>query len=685
LDISPTGTRPLIALIRNNGDLEILDASQNFAVRRIPCGGSVGRAIESVIWISTSEEKVERCGCEWNGRKITLTKEKTDELPLARLFTAGLDGNVVEWDVERLVPRRTLNTGGGGLWCMTHSTDGKMLAVGCEDGQVRLLNLRKWKVEKTLPFPSGRVLSLAWNGDWLAAGTTESSILIWSVNQGVLLHKINMEIRRQNPTITWTVKFAGDILISGNSIGQVQFWDPKFGVLLGNSFQASTNSTDILTISVHSSGKRIFASAADGRTVEFVATSVDNYKWSMAGKRSNHTHDVRTSVCGWIPCHQSGAWHEVLLTGGVDTNLAIYEPNCGTKNCVRIQSASIPPNFAVATEARLLAAEVGKTIHLWELGNVATRMEGCGEKRERESGEGVRVGKMGKKLLEIGVPGGESVSFVCISSNGKLVLYGTRSALRIYNVNLTRNTVGMDVELDKIKFPKTKFGVAQAAVFSQDSKKLAIAFCQATTVTLVNYKVDMTKASLIEISNTKLSDAVGVNMIVWMKGYIAVHDYRNNVFIIKAGKIQSTLRPDSYVQSMRFISIGKLPTLVLVTADHGIQHIVMGEQTKMKMVTLPEAWMQSAQEIRGIAAIPNSGRLRLWSSDRITQVNLNPKITMEGGEHPMPKNLIQRTDYEQILLLEYIASKEVVLVERPAEVISNALPPAQARKKFGGF
>ncbi len=110
MEASPTGSRPMLAVVRGRGDLEILDVGQNWARRQVPCGGAVGHAIQSVVWLRPGRERLPAVehGSPGNFQIANLhvmTWEETVALPMARLFTAGYDGNIIEWDLDRLFPK----------------------------------------------------------------------------------------------------------------------------------------------------------------------------------------------------------------------------------------------------------------------------------------------------------------------------------------------------------------------------------------------------------------------------------------------------------------------------------------------------------------------------------------------------------------------------------------------------
>lgn len=59
-----------------------------------------------------------------------------------RLLSAGLSGQILEWNLESGKTVSTTSSFGGAIWCMkTCPSSPDILAIGCEDGAVRLFRI----------------------------------------------------------------------------------------------------------------------------------------------------------------------------------------------------------------------------------------------------------------------------------------------------------------------------------------------------------------------------------------------------------------------------------------------------------------------------------------------------------------------------------------------------------------
>ncbi len=149
-----------------------------------------------------------------------------------------------------------------------------MLALGCEDGAVRLVSLLYDELNhlRRLDRIKSRILSIAWgppvprqtkgqkanaeadsddddddwSDSWLVTGCSDSSLRKWDFSSGRALERMGTDKIRGERTLVWTVgvlgyAFSVDItdikdrsnafinsdgtIVSGDSMGIVKFWD----------------------------------------------------------------------------------------------------------------------------------------------------------------------------------------------------------------------------------------------------------------------------------------------------------------------------------------------------------------------------------------------------------------------------------------------------------------------------
>jgi hypothetical protein len=61
-----------------------------------------------------------------------------------RLITTGLNGHVIEWNLQTLMPKAKYNANSA-IW--DSKIHGKYIYLACEDGTVKILKIKKSKIE----------------------------------------------------------------------------------------------------------------------------------------------------------------------------------------------------------------------------------------------------------------------------------------------------------------------------------------------------------------------------------------------------------------------------------------------------------------------------------------------------------------------------------------------------------
>lgn len=139
----------------------------------------------------------------------------------------------------------------------------KQIILGCEDGSLRLFditdNYASPVYKKALNRHDGRVLSVAWNGTLLVSGGSDGLIRMWDVATGRNTERITVERLGGQPTLIWALQLLSDgTIVSGDSLGHVQFWNSRFATLI-QTF--SHHKADVLCLA--SSDQAVYASGVD--------------------------------------------------------------------------------------------------------------------------------------------------------------------------------------------------------------------------------------------------------------------------------------------------------------------------------------------------------------------------------------------------------------------------------------
>lgn len=139
--------------------------------------------------------------------------------------------------------QRTLSSQGGPIWSISPNPASTILALGCEDGSVRLVSLLYDELNhlRRLDRIKSRILSIAWgppvprerktqsageNSDsdddddddewtdsWLVTGGSDSSLRKWDFSSGRALERMSTDKIRGERTLVWTVGVLGYVCI----------------------------------------------------------------------------------------------------------------------------------------------------------------------------------------------------------------------------------------------------------------------------------------------------------------------------------------------------------------------------------------------------------------------------------------------------------------------------------------
>nr|XP_054769363.1 U3 small nucleolar RNA-associated protein 4 homolog [Lytechinus pictus] len=434
---------------------------------------AVGREDSSVeIW-KTGE------GRKWLQQKVIpgSKKRKVNSLVWVkgRLFSAGLQGDITEYDLHCLKPKKSVYYGNA-FWCIAVNHAQTHIAAGCEDGYIRLYELTdELFYDRSLQMQQGRVVSLAWHiSDEVIVTGSLDNIRIWNVNTGHATLRITTQrVQKHTEVVVWQVAILDDMtIISGDSVGRTQFWNGKHGTLLKSY---TSHRASILALAVSQDQGRIFSAGVDPIITEFQlvqkASGSETRHWVRGKTIRDHSHDVRALVIAG----------DTLLSGGVDTLLAVNPVDIETavgkpsKSAAqlrhRIRSFPHKPIVCLAPKARMLLLQYSHSLEVWKLGNT----EACSD----EDGKQLPLSEQPVKLLElkakVGIEetftpqGMEQIRCSTISSCGTWVAYSDVEKIRVYHI--THNPMS----INRVPTIPSNLHPAHHLVFTSDSSKLVSA------------------------------------------------------------------------------------------------------------------------------------------------------------------------------------------------------------------
>uniref|UniRef100_A0A671MKT7 Uncharacterized protein n=1 Tax=Sinocyclocheilus anshuiensis TaxID=1608454 RepID=A0A671MKT7_9TELE len=644
-DYMPSGIRALafnrdterMAVARMDGSVEIFHCSDRFFQEKIIPGR-------------------EQCGIEglsWVGD---------------RLFSAGLNGGITEYDLTNQKVKYTIDAYGGPIWTITGNQQGTHLAVGCEDGTVKLFEVNEDKIqfERNLDRQKSRIVSLSWHpsGSKIAAGMMDM-IQIFNVETGHSIHRMladrGVGTSRSKECVVWSVVYLSDgTIISGDSVGMVKLWDDQTGTLIKSH---NVTKCDVLTLSVSQNEDSLVAGTSEGTVVQFQFVSMvlgkDDKEWVRTRTFKNHTHDIRAVV----------EITTAVVSGGMDAQLVVKP----LLDKIEVRSAAsalrkihFPHRRLVfcARNSGLMLFQYPGRLELWRLGE--SEGKGCS----------VFVKRNPEKLLHLKVKGEDHIHCSALSPCGEWIVYSTASSLRLYRLNYQR-FLFLFFQISKL--PKV-LSSANQLCFSSDSSHLFSASTQ-SSVHIVSLSQSGCKfVGTLKPKSGERTIGFGVKMLahctvpVYSSAVTAmgIHPTTNCLFMMYADQqmCEYSIEQKQYTDWSRTVQRKGLHRLWM-ERDTPCLNVMFNPQNPSHVI-LHDTYM--------LCIIDQSLPLPDDKAQFYNQLTLKSLTEEQRKSHSHAFKVCKT--FKDILCVELISDQSLVVVERPLEDVATQLPAPIKQKKF---
>ncbi|XP_032830639.2 U3 small nucleolar RNA-associated protein 4 homolog [Petromyzon marinus] len=633
-----------IAVGRADGSIEIYNAADNFYLERAIPGGS-GREPEALCWAGAG-----------------------------RLFGAGLDGAILEYDLQRLRVRSRVDAFGGPVWCMAPDANGSRLAVGCEDGSVKIftVNIEGIQFEKNLELQKGRVVSIAWHpsGARLATGSLDN-IRVFDVNSGHCTQRVVVGRRSgsvvNQETVVWAVAFLTDGTVAGaESSGRLQLWEAEHGTLVRGF---TLGQADILSLAVEQDETSMFVGTSDGRVaqLQLLESRVDAAAWVRTKTFKYHTHDVRALVL-------SG---NAVISAGLDAQVVmrpLMEKMDGPSYEAALRRTLFPHRRLVscAKKAGRLLFQFPRQLELWSLGGTDSRTA------RGKDGDVLPVTKQPVKLLQLKCKDNENVGCSAVSPCGTWLAYGTTERVRLYRLH---ESGGEGPLISKVGGLPCAARGAHQLTFSADSSRLLVA---GDTGALHVLAIGANRPKLLHSFTPPNGSAEPIQLLAVSEDgeWVATAACDRAVHVYSLSKFRHHCTLPMYGSQPCAIAIAPgTNNVVAVHADHQVFEFGVREKQytewsrRQRNAGLPANWQRRDTPVTHIAFHPGRAELLLLH-DAYRLVVISTEETMASMK--------ECKKYQPLLYLDVLhGGNSLVVVERPLTFIQAHLPPAVRQKKFG--
>lgn len=611
-----------------------------------------------------------------------------------RLFSAGLNGFLLEHDLATSGVKSCTAVTGGPTWCLALSADKKKLAAGTEEGYVCIFQVLEEGIiyENSLEKQEGRILNICWHcsGDYIVTGSM-NCVRVWSLKEGRVTRCSLGQTSDDEEIIVWCVGILDDMtVISGDSRGDICFWNAKLGTITD---VVQTHKADVLCLVVCPDQKSVYVAGIDPviAQVRYVNAGSKKQKgcWMKSVMRSVHTHDVRALAL---------TKDEALFSGGVDTILTMtsYPP----KTVIKFPPQLYPGSISVAGEAESILLRYKEHLELWQLGSSS--------EDSSPSARYLPISQDRVKLLELHCRKDEVIDWCAMSPQAGWIAYIVKGNLRIFQFYppklgshpSVRRVRGISKEIKDSRqvlwlgearlASASTDGIIQIIALSEmeanlqtnltvkpgcnviqmncnpegsvlvavDDSQNVIAFDldQGTSATLPSYNCPVTAIGV----HPSTKDIVVVYSDMMVKEYcLATQRYTPFCREFLSTNSLNSVKRNSVIYNVTFDS--RNPNLILLHDDSSI--IVLN---KTKKIT--DQNFSKAAKIQCNYSSSDKGGNSFYKSSGVNNIGVF--------------SFIKRSN--QVIYFSYVKDKSAVSVELNPLQLLDKLPPALKRKKYGG-
>ncbi|TFI55127.1 hypothetical protein BLD44_006540 [Mastigocladus laminosus UU774] len=239
----------------------------------------------------------------------------------------------------------------GGVISVAFSPDGKLLALGATNGDVRLYQVSDWKQLLICKSHANWVTSVAFSpdGKTLASASNDYTVKLWDISTGQCLQDL-----QGHENEVWSVSFSpdSDTLVSGSDDQTIKLWSVSTGKCL-KTFQGHTSW--VCSVAFSADGQTLF-SGSDDHTVGVWDVSSGECLKIFHG----HHDGIRS-----ISVSSDG---QMLASGSEDHTVKLWDVSTG--ECLKTFHGHSNEVYSVAFSPQgdfLVSGSFDQTVRLWNV------------------------------------------------------------------------------------------------------------------------------------------------------------------------------------------------------------------------------------------------------------------------------------------------------------------------------
>ena len=256
------------------------------------------------------------------------------------------DVNFTHVDFSKSVFTKTF----GAILCVAFSPNGKFLAAGDANGEIRLWQVSNWQPVLTLQgnIYSYWVRSIAFSPDStiIASSSNDQTIKLWNINTG---HCLQTSEKHHDWVSSVSFSPNGKILASASDDKTIKLWDVKTGQCL----QILQGHEDGLNWIAFSPDSLTLCSASDDETIKL---------WDIKTGQCLKTLEGHTR---WVYSIAFSLNGENLISGSQDGTIKIWDTKTG--QCLQsLENHSVVYSIAVNCNGEIASGDQAQRVRIWD-------------------------------------------------------------------------------------------------------------------------------------------------------------------------------------------------------------------------------------------------------------------------------------------------------------------------------
>lgn len=349
-----------------------------------------------------------------------------------RLFSTGLTGELIEWNLVELKPKQTVSLTGTAALCMDIDESNSCIAVGTNEGYMNIFSVNDNDLNFTRLFDKqeGAIFCCRFDstGRYIVTGSTDT-IRIWNVDDGHAMYKMATGRSAKNTeTNVWSLVVLKDLtIIAGDSRGFITVWNGLNGTRID---AIDVIDADILAVAVSDDEETFCCAGVDPKMIFYSAAYNDNQrKWIRNFKKSVHDHDVKALT--FIDENK-------IISGGIDGYIKVS--SCKKVNTKNLNDCKFGPFLpqpcaVVAMPSRLLLLKYFNYLEVWRLGRPNDKQLTDEQNGQRKF---LSMDESQVRLIDLKSKRTESITCASISPDGNFLIYSTESYIGLFQLNTTK-------------------------------------------------------------------------------------------------------------------------------------------------------------------------------------------------------------------------------------------------------